>query len=149
LQIAWQLQFCSCSSSQRVRQNTYTLCCFLFMKIIYADYSIRLASVVTYCIERLCLVNLFVWMMTYHWYYHQTWIIRRELEEELGINLPVDAFELIFVFLQEWLVCLYCSPLYFATNDTIVARICHIIFTCQLWSTFSHMFSWNVGGHLS
>ena len=45
MQIAWQLQFCSCSSSQRVRQNTYTLCCFLFVKIIYADYSIRLASV--------------------------------------------------------------------------------------------------------
>ncbi|WJX38060.1 Nudix hydrolase 3 [Trifolium repens] len=26
---------------------------------------------------------------------------RRELEEELGVNLPKDAFELIFVFLQE------------------------------------------------
>ncbi|PKI38141.1 hypothetical protein CRG98_041464 [Punica granatum] len=28
---------------------------------------------------------------------------QRELEEELGIVLPKDAFELIFVFLQEWL----------------------------------------------
>lgn len=27
---------------------------------------------------------------------------RRELHEELGIALPKDAFELIFVFLQEW-----------------------------------------------
>lgn len=27
---------------------------------------------------------------------------RKELQEELGINLPKDAFELIFVFLQEW-----------------------------------------------
>ncbi|CAD6241980.1 unnamed protein product [Miscanthus lutarioriparius] len=29
---------------------------------------------------------------------------QRELEEELGINLPVDAFELIFVFLQECVI---------------------------------------------
>ncbi|XP_066333072.1 nudix hydrolase 3-like [Miscanthus floridulus] len=29
---------------------------------------------------------------------------QRELEEELGINLPVDAFELIFVFLQECII---------------------------------------------
>jgi hypothetical protein len=29
---------------------------------------------------------------------------RRELQEELGINLPKDAFEMIFIFLQEWLV---------------------------------------------
>lgn len=87
-------------------------------------------------------------MMTYYQYYHLIWIIRRELEEELGINLPVDAFELIFVFLQEWLVCLYCSPLYFAADDTIVVRICHITFT-QLWSTFNHMFRWNIGGHLA
>lgn len=29
---------------------------------------------------------------------------RRELHEELGIILPKDAFELIFIFLQEWLV---------------------------------------------
>ncbi|KAK6116921.1 hypothetical protein DH2020_049296 [Rehmannia glutinosa] len=28
----------------------------------------------------------------------------RELHEELGIKLPKDAFELLFVFLQEWLV---------------------------------------------
>jgi 8-oxo-dGTP pyrophosphatase MutT (NUDIX family) len=27
---------------------------------------------------------------------------RRELEEELGISLPADAFELLFVYLQEW-----------------------------------------------
>jgi hypothetical protein len=32
------------------------------------------------------------------------WIIRRELHEELGIKLPVDAFELIFVFLQECVI---------------------------------------------
>lgn len=31
-------------------------------------------------------------------------IFRRELEEELGIILPKDAFEMIFIFLQEWLV---------------------------------------------
>lgn len=31
---------------------------------------------------------------------------RRELEEELGIVLPKDAFELLFIFLQEWLVTL-------------------------------------------
>lgn len=31
-------------------------------------------------------------------------VLRRELEEELGIILPKDAFEMIFVFLQEWLV---------------------------------------------
>lgn len=30
------------------------------------------------------------------------WFFRRELEEELGVTLPQDAFELIFVFLQEW-----------------------------------------------
>lgn len=29
---------------------------------------------------------------------------RRELQEELGVTLPKDAFEKIFVFLQEWLV---------------------------------------------
>ncbi|XP_002452967.1 nudix hydrolase 3 [Sorghum bicolor] len=29
---------------------------------------------------------------------------QRELEEELGINLPVDAFELLFVFLQECVI---------------------------------------------
>lgn len=29
---------------------------------------------------------------------------RRELQEELGVTLPKDAFEMIFVFLQEWLV---------------------------------------------
>ncbi|XLR08398.1 hypothetical protein S83_036336 [Arachis hypogaea] len=29
--------------------------------------------------------------------------IRRELEE-LGVTLPKDAFELIFVFLQEWTI---------------------------------------------
>lgn len=27
---------------------------------------------------------------------------RRELQEELGISLPADAFEFLFVFLQEW-----------------------------------------------
>jgi len=32
--------------------------------------------------------------------------LRRELEEELGIVLPKDAFELLFIFLQEWLVTL-------------------------------------------
>jgi 8-oxo-dGTP pyrophosphatase MutT (NUDIX family) len=30
--------------------------------------------------------------------------IRRELQEELGVTLPKDAFEMIFIFLQEWLV---------------------------------------------
>lgn len=29
---------------------------------------------------------------------------RRELQEELGIVLPKDAFELLCVFLDEWLV---------------------------------------------
>lgn len=29
---------------------------------------------------------------------------RRELDEELGIKLPKDAFELLFVFLEQWLV---------------------------------------------
>lgn len=29
------------------------------------------------------------------------WFRRRELEEEIGISLPDDAFELIFVFLEE------------------------------------------------
>lgn len=32
-------------------------------------------------------------------------LCRREMEEELGIKLPKDAFEKIFVFLQEWFVC--------------------------------------------
>lgn len=31
-------------------------------------------------------------------------LCRRELEEELGVKLPKDAFEKIFVFLQEWFV---------------------------------------------
>ncbi|KAF5186034.1 Nudix hydrolase [Thalictrum thalictroides] len=29
---------------------------------------------------------------------------RRELDEELGVILPKDAFEFLFVFLQEWFV---------------------------------------------
>lgn len=32
------------------------------------------------------------------------YVCRRELHEELGVILPNDAFELIFIFLQEWLV---------------------------------------------
>lgn len=35
---------------------------------------------------------------------HGNLYIRRELQEELGVTLPKDAFEMIFVFLQEWLV---------------------------------------------
>lgn len=27
---------------------------------------------------------------------------RRELQEELGLTLPADAFEFLFVYLQEW-----------------------------------------------
>lgn len=38
-----------------------------------------------------------------------TLCFRRELYEELGIDLPKDAFELLFVFLQEWLVELFFS----------------------------------------
>lgn len=35
---------------------------------------------------------------------HSNLYIRRELQEELGVTLPKDAFEMLFVFLQEWLV---------------------------------------------
>jgi hypothetical protein len=59
-----------------------------------------------------CWVIALVEMMNSNSKLHVAWIIRRELHEELGIKLPVDAFELIFVFLQEWLVCSLChSPL--------------------------------------
>ncbi|KAA3478669.1 nudix hydrolase 3 isoform X1 [Gossypium australe] len=39
---------------------------------------------------------------------------QRELQEELGVILPKDAFELIFVFLEEWLVD---KIIFFVTNN--------------------------------
>ncbi|KAL6911619.1 hypothetical protein ACP4OV_000424 [Aristida adscensionis] len=43
-------------------------------------------------------------MMNSDIHLHLTWVIRRELHEELGIRLPIDAFELMFVFLQECVI---------------------------------------------
>ncbi|PWA76984.1 nudix hydrolase [Artemisia annua] len=44
---------------------------------------------------------------------------RRELQEELGVTLPNDAFELLFVFLQEW-SCLDENEAFLTTADSAV-----------------------------
>ncbi len=65
---------------------------------IYKENFVLISDDFLVVIVVLCLMN-----KTCHWN-HVLYAFRRELQEELGINLPKDAFEMIFIFLQEWLV---------------------------------------------
>ena len=55
------------------------------------------------------------------------------MEEELGIKLPKDAFEKIFVFLQEWFVC--------KLNVLGLCDACSLSLLLQIFCLLLNMFS--------